>query len=142
MRYLISTTLIFILPLIACAQTKAQYTKVMDKYIKCYNALQYDSVYDMFDHHDDALSLKNKFSTRNKWTMESFMEKYGTIISYTYSGIDTFKNVRLAYFKTKWSKGGEKTSCFGLDAKNKFTTWRMIAGYSSADSARVAKYFK
>ena len=129
MNKLLVLLLLFILPVIAFSQTKADYQYVMDKFIKFYNAQQYDSVYNLFSNEG------KKFITieRNAETLKRFMEKYGKVTSYKYLGIDSLDPDVVTVFTTKWSIAGDKTTSFTLDKENKFMDWRFITSSDGID---------
>ncbi len=129
MRYILLFTCI--LPFTAFSQTKVDADQVMGKFKIFYNAVQNDSMNNMFSASD---RISGKENAKNmKW----YMDKYGTMISFQYLGIDNEDPEHVFVFKTSWTKGGQKTSSFTLDKGNKFMTFRL--GTSSPGIDKLLK---
>ena len=102
----------------------------MSQFIRCYNASQDDSVYNLFS----DTTKKYISPERNARTMKSFRDNCGKVLSYKYLGVDSLDPNFVTVFKTKWSIVGDKTTSFTLDKKNKFDTWRFITSSDGIDN--------
>jgi len=112
----------FLLPIAAVSQTTKDYEHAMAKFQKFYNAGQGDSINAMFGHFGDETQ-----KIRSLWTNEinaSSLEKYGTLKSFKFIGIDTTDPDKVYVFKTVFSKKGAMTSSLTLYKDNKLGDFR------------------
>jgi hypothetical protein len=108
----------FLLPLFGYSQTKHDYERAMVKFQRFYNAGQADSISKMFD--NDATFIWN-----NKNILSS-LQKFGTLKSFKFIGIDRLDPQNVYVFKTTFSKAGTKTTSLTLNKNNQLETFRFI----------------
>jgi hypothetical protein len=124
-----------LLPALAFGQSKADAERVMSRFKRFYNAGQKDSLYYMFSAGDRKAISKE----RNANDMQWYFDNFGAMISYSYLGIDNEDADHVTVFKTKWTKGGDKTSSFSLDKENKFLTFRLGTSSPGIDKLLAAE---
>lgn len=116
--------LVFLLPITVAGQSKTDYENTLAKFQKFYNAGQGDSINAMFGHIPDDIK-----TTRPLWTNEeneSMLEKYGTLKSFRFIGIDKSDPDKVCVFETIFSKAGAKTTSLTLYKDHSLGTFRFI----------------
>ncbi len=115
MKYFI--ILACLLPAIAFGQTQKDYDQAMARFVRLYNAQKGDSINASFGHKTNIWS--------NSETA-SLIEKYGTIKSFKFLGVDHEDPNNVYVYITLFSKAGEKTTSFTIDKQSYFGTFRFI----------------
>ena len=129
MKYILVICLL--VPLLSFAQKKADYEHVMARFARYYNNIQADSI--------NLLDMEGKSFWSNK-DIKYGQEKYGTILSYKYLGIDTTDPNKVRVFKIKFSKKGPSAISFTLNKTNHTETFRFVT--SSDEIERMLKASK
>ena len=131
MRALIVFLMLAMLPLIACAQSKADYQRVMGKFVKFYNNKQGDSIVHLWQ-------LKDRKSIAYLWKpeeMNKLHETYGKIKSFKYAKAMTGE-AKGVEFQTIFSNIEPNASGMVLDDKNYIYTFVLIIKEPKAKSAK------
>jgi hypothetical protein len=109
-------------------QKKADYERVMNKFVKYYNAIEPDSIINLWPIGDQA-------NIRDMWNRNAIMRdftEYGTLKSVMYLGeADDDKGVII--FKAVFSKSGTKAIGLTLDEKNHLGTFRFTTSSPGID---------
>lgn len=121
---------VFLLPIIATAQTKSDYQQAMAKFQRFYNAGQGDSICTMF-HLDNPLT-QLKFMWSNEKTAEA-LKQFGTLKSFKYIGVDKTDVDTVRVFQTFFSKAGEKTTSLTLHKDYRLGNFRFITTSDGID---------
>ncbi len=111
--------LLFLLPVAVTAQTKTDYEHAMAKFQRFYNAGQGDSICAMFP------TEGIKFLWNNDST-ESTLQRFGTLKSFKFIGIDKSDPQRVRVFKTVFSKAGTKTTSLTTYKNKQLGTFRFM----------------
>lgn len=123
--------LILLVPCIGFAQSRADYDKFMEKFVRLYNTKQSDSLVNMWKYNEEFDEW-----TRKVWSNDKLTEKhkeYGKIIAYKYLGIDTEDpSPGLAVYETNFSVVGWKTTSFTIDS-GYLSTFRPITSSKGID---------
>jgi hypothetical protein len=112
--------LILLLPVAMFGQTRGDYEGVMAKFQRFYNEGQGDNISAMFS------STDSKFLWSNKKNIE-YLEKFGTLNSFKFLGIDTLDSQKVRVFKTRFTKAGERITSLTLDKDNRLGTFRLMS---------------
>jgi hypothetical protein len=115
-------------PIVAFCQSQKDYERTFARFVKFYNNEQSDSIANMWIG-DEGID--------NMWNpdlIKTLHSEYGTIVSYSYLGIDKEDpNPGLAVFKTKLSKAGWKTTSFTIESDGSLGTFRFITSSDGID---------
>lgn len=121
MRFLILLLFLF-LPVVGFAQSKADFERVMGKFMKFYNHKQGDSIVNMW-----SASVKKEVA--GMWgpkQLDTMQQKYGKIESYKYIKIETTDYGPAVFFKTIFSKIETNGSSFILNKKNYIEAFMLL----------------
>ena len=117
----------FLLPITVVAQTKADYQRVMATFQRFYNAGQADSIQAMFAPVD----------VKPLWNEESIaadLNKFGTLKSFKFLGIDKTDPQNVYVFETYFSKAGAKTTSLTLHKDLRPGTFRFMTTSEGIDA--------
>jgi hypothetical protein len=118
------TLLIFLLPITAIAQSKADYQNAMEKFQRLYNAGQCDSIRAMFQSSIQSASKANPLWT-NDYCDEA-LKKFGVLKSFSFLGIDKTDPNNVFVFQTFFSKAGARSTSLTLNENAELGTFRFI----------------
>jgi hypothetical protein len=116
------------MPLLCCsfvvsfAQTKADYQRVMDKFVKYYNARQGEKIVSMWE-------KQEKPAVERLWTkhqVDTLQMKYGKILSFQFDSTQKTQYGAAAFFKVKFSKLLPNGSSFIVNKRNEFTAFELF----------------
>lgn len=121
--------LLFLLPILVAGQSKTDYENTMNKFRQFYNAGQGDSIHAMFGHlPGDMKSSKPLWSNDGN---RSMLQKFGTLESFSFIGIDESDPEKVWVFKTVFSKAGAKTTSLTLYKDQTLGTFRFMTSSES-----------
>ena len=123
-----------LMTIIAGAQTKADYQKMMTRFVKFYNNKQGDSVVKLWQF-KDRKNIERLWSSEE---MNKLHEKYGKITSFKYLKAGTGKNEGVG-FTTIFRKLEPNGSTMQLDNKNFISSFILINSEPKDKSVKKGK---
>ena len=129
--------LTFLLPIMLLGQSQTDFENAMTKFQKFYNVGLGDSLSAMFGYEPNEPR-----PTKSLWTNESnasALEKFGTLKSFKFIGVDKSDTYDVYVFITNFSKAGEQTTSLTLNKDKSLGTFRFITSSVGIDDL-VKKY--
>lgn len=117
----------FMLPVTVTAQSKADYQHVMAKFQQFYNAGQADSIQAMFA----PVDVKPLWNDKS---IAADLNKFGTLNSFTFLGIDKTDPQNVYVFQTNFSKAGARTTSLTLHRDLRPGTFRFMTTSGGIDA--------